>query len=250
MFTRSLPLRVVLVALVVLCACNSWSRADEKEEPSPGVVAIALHENLTEGKIRQELQERTTVEFLETPLEDVLNFLEDLHDLSIVVDKRALEEIGVDTSEPITINLDNVSLRSALDLILSELDLTFVITSEVLMITSIEEEQTMLSVMVYPVGHLLPSVDEEDARQALIEVITTTVAPMSWSRAGGAGTIVGYHNAIVASNTRETHEGILALLRALSKVPDCGPRPSASADDIRPRSEDAGGNENPFGDSE
>ena len=53
----------------------------------------------------------------------------------------ALEEIGVGTDEPVTINLHNVSLRSALRLMLKKLQLTYIIQDEVLMITTPEEAE-------------------------------------------------------------------------------------------------------------
>lgn len=249
MFTQPLLLRAAIVAVLVMPLTNSWTRADEKEEHSPGVMAIPLQNAPAEEKIRQALQEPTTVDFLDTPLEDVLNFIEDLHAIPVVVDKRALDDLGLDLGEPITIALINVSLRSALDLILRDLDLTFVIDSEVLMITSIEEAETMLSVMIYPVKDIIePSKEDEDSTGPLIEVITTIIAPNSWSDGGGPGTIVGYRDAIAVSNTRHAHEEVLAFLNALRKLPRCETPAKHSGNESRPESQDSEDIPDPFAD--
>ena len=55
--------------------------------------------------------------------------------------RPALEEIGVGTDEPVTVNLHNISLRSALRLMLKNLQLTYIIQDEVLMITTPEEAE-------------------------------------------------------------------------------------------------------------
>jgi len=52
---------------------------------------------------------------------------------------------------------------------------------------------------------------------ALIEVITTTVKPQTWDEVGGAGSVSPMSSAksIVISQTREVHDEVLELLRAL-----------------------------------
>ena len=86
--------------------------------------------NLAEKKIHAALSEPTRVEFIDTPLGDVIDFLEDMHNIEIELDGD-----GVDTDLPITKNLAKLSLASALDLMLYEHDLTHVIHDEVLLIS-------------------------------------------------------------------------------------------------------------------
>jgi general secretion pathway protein D len=52
---------------------------------------------------------------------------------------------------------------------------------------------------------------------SLIEVITTTVRPQSWDEVGGPGSISEVRNAnsIAVLQTRDVHEQLLALLRAI-----------------------------------
>ncbi|MGA2259074.1 MAG: hypothetical protein ABSG53_30760, partial [Thermoguttaceae bacterium] len=93
-------------------------------------------------KIIKALKEPTQIEFVETPLKDVVDYLKDLHKIEIQLDSVALKDGGVDESTPITKNLKNMSLRSALRLLLDELKLNYVIHNEVLLITSPEKAES------------------------------------------------------------------------------------------------------------
>lgn len=95
------------------------------------------------------------LEFLQTPLEEIIQTLRDEYEIEIQVDRPALEDLGIDETQPIDVNLHNISLRSALRLMLKELELTYVIADEVLLITTQEEADTRLSVRVYPVADLV-----------------------------------------------------------------------------------------------
>ncbi len=96
-----------------------------------------------------------SLEFNETPLRDVISQLQDSQGIPIQVDIKALEEAGLDLDAPVTRNLSGVSLRSALRLILGDLDMTYLIKDEVLLITTKEKAAENLIVKVYPVADLV-----------------------------------------------------------------------------------------------
>ena len=48
-----------------------------------------------EKKIVRELDKPTTLEFIDTPLTDVVDYLKDLHGIEIQLDRRALDEAGI-----------------------------------------------------------------------------------------------------------------------------------------------------------
>ncbi|MCA9269024.1 MAG: hypothetical protein KDA41_11165, partial [Planctomycetales bacterium] len=108
-----------------------------------------------EEKIFEALDQPTTLEFIEAPLSDVIDYTKDLHGIEIQIDKRALEDVGIGTDTPITRNLKGITLRSALRLLLKDLDLTYVIRDEVLLITTPEEAESQLVTKVYPVADLV-----------------------------------------------------------------------------------------------
>ncbi len=91
-----------------------------------------------EEKIAEALKQPTQIEFVETPLKDVIDYLKDLHHIEIQLDSAALKEEGIDENTPVTKNLKGISLRSALKLMLDEMHLTYVIHNDVLLITSQE----------------------------------------------------------------------------------------------------------------
>jgi hypothetical protein len=95
-----------------------------------------------ENAILKALKQETSLEFVETPLKDVLDYLSEMHHIPIRIDLSALKEAGYDEVTPITCKLSGISLRSALEIILDELKLKWTIHRDVLMITSPEKAES------------------------------------------------------------------------------------------------------------
>ena len=108
-----------------------------------------------EQKIFQQLDAETKIQFIDTPLEEVVGYLKQLHGIEIQIDNRALEDVALSSDIPVTRNIEGISLRSALRLMLKELDLTYIVANEVLMITTPTEAETELITKVYPVADLV-----------------------------------------------------------------------------------------------
>ena len=108
-----------------------------------------------EKKIEAALKSPTQLEFVDTPLTDVVDYLKDYHQIEIQMDKKAMDEAGIGTDSQVTKNLKGVSLKSALRLMLHELGLTYVIQDEVLLITTTEAAESKLSTRVYAVADLV-----------------------------------------------------------------------------------------------
>jgi hypothetical protein len=108
-----------------------------------------------EAKIGAALTEKTEIDFSDQPLSDVIDYLKSKHEIEIQLDSKALADTGIDSSTTVTRNLKGISLRSALRLLLGELDLTYVIRDEVLLITSKTEAENIVSTRVYPVADLV-----------------------------------------------------------------------------------------------
>lgn len=89
-----------------------------------------------ETKIRAALGEKTELDFADRPLEDVIEYLQQRHEINIQLDNKALADAGVGTDVPITRSIKGITLRSALNLLLGELDLTYLVQNGVLMITT------------------------------------------------------------------------------------------------------------------
>ena len=84
------------------------------------------------------------LQFTDTPLKDVMEFLGDSLELDILLDERVLEEQGIDPNIPVHLKVrqGSLSARAALELILGRLSdgLTFSIREGVLFITSPEAD--------------------------------------------------------------------------------------------------------------
>ncbi|NLE37064.1 MAG: hypothetical protein GX621_03470 [Pirellulaceae bacterium] len=109
-----------------------------------------------ELEIEQRLRTPISLRFTDAPLSLVLDQLQELAQISIHIDPQGLQEEGVASSTPVTINLrDEVSLKSALNLILQPLHLGYVIEDEVLKVTSEQYKNKEVYTVVYDVGDLV-----------------------------------------------------------------------------------------------
>jgi hypothetical protein len=168
---------------------------------------------------------RAPLEFIETPLNQIANVLSEDYDIPIVFDVTALDAVASSPEVEASIQIGNVSLRSALDLMLrnaGEGDLTYIIDNEVLLITTQEEAEKRLEVRVYRVDDLvrfkLPYSDEDEVDfDSLIDLIVATIEHESWMENGtGEGDIQPFPaGIIVVSQTRRVHDKINELLERL-----------------------------------
>jgi hypothetical protein len=108
-----------------------------------------------ELKILDEFDETTECDFFEQPLSNVIDYFKERHGIEIQLDKKALNDAGVDGGTLVTRSVKGITLRSALKLILHELDLTYVIRTEVLLITSKTAAESIRDIRVYPVADLM-----------------------------------------------------------------------------------------------
>ena len=65
------------------------------------------------ARIRKQLDEPTSIEFVEAPLQDVIDYLKDLHNIEIQIDTKALEDASIGADTPVTRNLKGITLKSA-----------------------------------------------------------------------------------------------------------------------------------------
>ena len=164
-----------------------------------------------EERIREELNSKTSVRFIEAPLSDAVMQLSQAHDIPMLIDNRALEEIGLSSQEPVNLSVMNVSLRSALRLMLAEHELTHMLRDEVLVITTQEAAEQNLSPRVFRVPESLAGHEDE-----VIRAVQGTVVPDIWDVSGGPATIVSVKDTLVVSATERVLEEVEALLEKIS----------------------------------
>jgi hypothetical protein len=71
------------------------------------------------------------------------------------MEQIALDDAGIPSDEPMNLVLSGITLRSALKILLTDLQLTYVIEDEVMKITTVDLANERLSTRVYPVGDLV-----------------------------------------------------------------------------------------------
>ncbi|MDB5343669.1 MAG: hypothetical protein JWP89_2046 [Schlesneria sp.] len=239
---------------------------EQKPAGSDGVVAVApsipprapsknwdrkLRSPLVK-KIEAALEHPTEVSFTDNPLEEALNYLEDLHHIEIWLDKQALQNEGVATDQQVTLVMTGTTLKSALAMILEPLALDYIIKNEVLVITLAAKANEHFETRVYDVSRLKGVTPTE-----LDQIIRSTIAPETWTpiappeqpRGGGFGArapggapgsgVVGgvggggrhlsregnlrsTNTSLVIRQTQRLHEEIVDLLNQLDEVASAG----------------------------
>lgn len=150
--------------------------------------------------IERSLRDTTEVNFTDIPLKDALDYLEELHKIEILPDKKTLTEEGVATDTTVTLIMSGISLRSVLRLLLEPLDLDYIIENEVLLITTRTKANETLETRVYRTNRLPQLTPKE-----LAEIITSSIEPNRWVKnnansVGSAAVTVGNSVAAATGN--------------------------------------------------
>ena len=109
-----------------------------------------------EQEISQALNKQVEVRFVNRPLREVLNTLSKMSGINIHPDESVFHSEGITSDTPVTIDLEQpVSLKSALNLLLGPMRLSYVIQDEVLKITSEQTRDSNVHPKVYYVADLV-----------------------------------------------------------------------------------------------
>lgn len=215
-----------------------WERIWYTDMPKP----LTVRKTAPNPSKKRERKHRTIAKALQipvnlnlsnVPLRKVIDDLRTLTGINIYVDEPALAEKGISEDTPITLKLDDIALKSALNLLLKLAHLTYVVKDDVLQITTEEHAHGKLEQRCYPVADLLYHKDlpkraglrpeKNESREAcLIRVITSTVNPQSWSDMGGPASIEFFPltMSLVINQTPDNQDQIHDLLTALRRLYD------------------------------
>jgi general secretion pathway protein D len=132
---------------------RNWNELRAKRGPYGGDTRRRSPKEL---EIEQKLKTPVSLKFANAPLSQVFEKLGAMTGVPIFLDIRGLAAEGIDSSTPVTIDLSSeISLKSALSLILAPQHLTYVIKDEVLKITSDRMRSEEVYPVTYPVGDLV-----------------------------------------------------------------------------------------------
>jgi type II secretory pathway component GspD/PulD (secretin) len=106
----------------------------------------------------------STLDYKDTPLKQILDDLQVTTGINIVPDEPALNEAGISLDKPVTMKLEGVALKSALNLLLHQVHLTYVVGDEVLKVTTEDQARGRMVMKIHPVLDLvIPVLDANPA---------------------------------------------------------------------------------------
>jgi type II secretory pathway component GspD/PulD (secretin) len=123
--------------------------------------------NATEKAIESRLRSPISLNFKNTKLSQVIDDLHDLSGVNVIADKAALDEAGISLDREVDLKVENVSMKSALNVLLSQIHLTYVIKDEMLQITTEDNAKGKQVRVVYPVADLVVPVENHAMNHSL-----------------------------------------------------------------------------------
>jgi hypothetical protein len=203
----------------------------------PIVIGQTAEDIAAHKRFRTGMAQKVTFKFNETPLNEIVDYLRTNTKLTILLDAKSLDEIGIPTDAPITFRAVDVPLELALREMFKSLDptLTYEHWHESLMITTRDSGCGYLSNWLYPVGDLIGNGADEGTAfdyDTLIELIQTTVEPDAWDEVGGPGQIAEYEQcqALIVTQDPRIHAQISQLLSRLRKIVQARQKAKPKAD--------------------
>ncbi len=180
------------------------------------IEAESPEEEKWKQELRAKLDKPVSFDFIATPLEDVVAYLRQMQDVNIVLDKQAVQDLG---PQDITLKLNDVKFKDALDWILRLLDLKYALENEAIYISTKEkiDESEKTVTRYYSVSDLTVEIKdfkpnlqlmslgedmgggdifgggegEEEADtftgESLAEFIKEVIAPDTWAEPAGGG---------------------------------------------------------------
>jgi general secretion pathway protein D len=224
----------MLPQLEIIKYSADWPQIDARRS-APARGLEGEEDKVWQKTINDQLEQEIHVDFVDTDLADVVQFLQRVSNVNIVVDQQVL----VNAPPPVNLTADRMKLRFVLDLIMKLTGLNYVLRDEAIFISNTEGVRGDLITKLYDIhdlthamqsfpgpdldipepggqgAKLLPPVEPEAHPEAneFIEIVQKVVAPNLWQRDGVA--ISEYQGSMVVTQTSDVHRQIEQLLRDL-----------------------------------
>lgn len=190
---------------------------EEKVDPATEAILKALDKPVQKGS--------------ELPFEESVQQLSTLIDLPLYLDKKSLEDAGLDMKRPVTMP-GNVRARTALRAVLQSNGLTYIIKDGVIQVVTVEQASKTLVTRAYHMGDAMlggpfsgavrfgPALDYEQTMknaEFMIDAIKKSVEPDIWSdgRSRGPASIYFHYPSlsIIVRAPTEVHAALAGKLR-------------------------------------
>ncbi len=223
----------MLPQMEILRYTADWAELDARRTaPTRGLE----EENETWRKtVNDQLEQEVTLDFQDSDLADVVQFLQRITSVNIVLDPQVIAT----SPPPVTLKVDRMKLRYVLDFIMRLSGLNYVLRDEAIFISNNEGVRGDVYMKLYDVrdlthamqsfpgpdldipepggqgAKLLPPVEPESKPETgeFIDIIKKVVTPNLWTREGTG--IEEYNGAMVITQTGDVHKQVEELLRAL-----------------------------------
>ena len=224
--------RPALLATLAVGLLASPLLADRSAKPAPVPARVTVERDAPD------------FDFDAAPVADAVNSLGDATGLNLSVNWRALEQVGISKSDPVTVRLTGVPLGKVLQTILDDVapgQLTYYADGNVVRVTTRKLADEDRITKIYPVGDLTADVpdfagprlsltdgggsgggggglfsgqndaDDDQPRtrsergQAVVDLITTTVRPEVWDVNGGQSSVRFFNGSLIVNAPRSVH---------------------------------------------
>jgi len=187
------------------------------QQKSLGLIRSFARRSTEEQRLESVLQSPATFEFQDQALEDVLTFIEESHEINLMIDQVGLADNGIALDTPVTLTLKGLPLHTCMNLLLPPLDLDYLIRDGVVMITSSTVADEYQEIRVYDVSQL-------DIDPASLVDIVQEMCDTEWLVVDGAGgAIKVLPDCLIVNQDQKTHrqiEGLLELLSSQNQASD------------------------------
>ncbi|MFO0866642.1 MAG: hypothetical protein U0744_18715 [Gemmataceae bacterium] len=136
---------------------DRYMRAKDRASNAGGIHMQAR--TPSERAIESKLKQPINLNFKDTPLDQVLRDLQVMSGINVVPDKAAFQENNISLQQPMSLEVENISLKSALNILLKQARLTYVIKDEVLSVTTKEHAGGALKQVIHPIADLVVPVE-------------------------------------------------------------------------------------------
>jgi hypothetical protein len=167
----------MLTAAIGAAAMTALAQPPAEKTPAPPLV----------DDVESALERKTNLVFRETPLQNVIQFIAEQHNVRIHLDDAGLGESNVDRDVQTNIALQGVRLATALDLMLAPHNLDHYIHDSVLVVTSQDRASDRRDVKIHRIGDLTPDGDSD--MDPLTDLIRSCVDRDAWTPNGGENEI-------------------------------------------------------------
>jgi hypothetical protein len=154
---------------------------------------------LSKREIEKRLMKPVTLQFADCPLRQIAADLSKLSGVNFVLDTEALKEASLDPEIPLTLNVEMITLKSSLNLLLHQAHLSYVIKDGLIQVTT-EPPASRFAQTTYPVVDLVvpmamhPDSDKgiepsQTVEKSSVEFLHRTVPPDTLPEVGRKGNI-------------------------------------------------------------